>query len=448
MSATGSLHPAASPRVRLFPMAGQGPGGSPADPAGALAGGAGLERGAGSRACRFLRSLGLGAAVASTLLASMWPRAEAASSAPVVRPVGEKIEFSAPRESTTVRPSSGMELPSARSGRRDTPADGADLITSMPLPPASDVNRLRLLQELLGRRRQADGTELSLPTTGMGMKLNEGLEVDAASTRLGIDDLFERQRGRLGSEERDNEELRRSGTNPDDRLGSDRDRDRDRDWDRDRNDGRGSRDREPKSSRDSGRNGGLSESGQEKRFLPQGVGQGDDFRDALVGRGRDGDERFSPGAGERLSGSWLSGPRDRDDLLKSREERMESFRRILGGGTTVDSWLSTAGRVGPGDSSPVPGMLGGPGPGTGGGRSLGETLDARGGAAATGASGGPETGVDRSFALPSRPLELNIGAGRTALGVSDSSAAAPDAVVRPMELFQRKHDTRIPSRGF
>ena len=373
---------------------------------------------------------------------------DGASPTPAPRDPGDKIEFSVPRETGPLRPPAGQELERERFGssRRDpTPADGANIISSMPLPPATDVNRLRMLQELLGRRRgDLDSFDAGSRNAVPGMKLDDRAEVEGSATRMSIDDLFDRQRGGFGADDRGGDDGRRPGTNREDRSGRDRDRERDRDRDPEAKKADGSLGRDNRDGE--GTKARPGDSAQDQRFLPSLRARDDDFQSSLRGRRRDGDER-SPETSDRLTGRSGFGLRDVDDPMRGREERMESFRRMLGGGTTVDSWISPGSRTALGDSKPSPGGLAVPGASTSSARTLGAVLDARGGGAGAGTPAGEAT-ADRTFSMPSRPLDLNLGSGRSALGIADGSGAVPAPALKPMELFQRKHETRIPTRGF
>lgn len=376
--------------------------------------------------------------------------AAAPKAAPAPRPVGEKIEFTQPREPAPMKPMTGTDIQGRNfnSARRDAPAEGIDLLASMPLPPPSDVNRLRLLQELVGRRSLADDSNPGL-SDRVGMRLEDGMDADAGSTRISIEDLFDRQRGRLGGDADERGDNRRSGTGRDER-GSDRGRERERD-------GSGRRDSpEPPDSRDSTSSSesssgtakrGSAESGQSQRFLPDIQAREKDFRDSLLGNRREVDDTLGVSS-ERLSTRFGLGTREGEDPTRAREERMEAFRRILGGGTTVDSWLSPATRSAMGDPKAGAGGVGVPGASTGGARTLGAALEGRGGPGGMGGGPGGEMAGDRTFSMPSRPLELNLGVGPAKRGGLDSAVGSPAPALRPMELFQRKHDTRLPTRGF
>jgi hypothetical protein len=375
--------------------------------------------------------------------------AAAPGSTPSPRPAGDSIEFTQPRETTPVRPTTGGEPPGARfnSSRRDTPADGADLVSSMPLPAPTDVNRLRLLQELLGRRSQSEAFDAGVRGQ-TGMRFDDGRDMDSLSPRMSIDDLFERQRGRLGSDETESGDNRRSPGNREDRGGrGERPSDREREFDTsaDAESGSGSDNREGSGAAKTA-NRGPAESARNQSFLPDSRAGEGEFRDSLLGNRRSVDDGLA-GASEPMTTRFGLGLRDTEDPVRAREERMESFRRILGGGTTVDSWLSPGTRSVLGDAKAGPGGVGLPGGATSGARTLGAALDGRPGAGTAGAGPMVDGSPDRTFAVPARPVEMNLGVGRAASSGMDAGAAIAPAM-RPMELFQRKHDTRLPSRGF
>ncbi len=337
---------------------------------------------------------------------------------------GRKIEFTAPRETTPVRPMHGSEVRDFQSGfqRREPTSVMSDLPLGA-LPSSDDVDRRsRVLLELMEMR----AGQLRDDIGGPGVSLDDPTGEEGVSGALGIDDARARQSRR-------GDRRGQSDGEGDNSAGSDRPRGDE--FGPGRNPGAaGDLDR-------AGPNGARADSDNrrprlDESFLP-GMG-GPGFLERDLDRSRPSENFLESGRFLNRS-SFTSGSLDTE---RSRsEQRMESFRKLLPQNSRLDGLSgglgSGAGR-GPGNPT-VPGLAPG---GAGGGRTLSDALG--GGPAGL---GGNALGQDKSFAVPSRPVELDLGVGRTAARTS-AEMVAPPATPRPMELFQRKHDNRIPTRGF
>ncbi len=334
---------------------------------------------------------------------------------------GDKIEFSAPRESSVLRPESGADNREDRLNldRRDSSSVSSQIPAGMPLPAPDNVNRARLLMDLIERRNGALREDLS----GGGVALDDSTLGDRPGKGSGIDDLFERPNSRGG---RSRDDIRN------------RDKKTDRTQDRDRP-AIGENDAE-KVGGEPGE--GRSGPGMDRRgdggFLP-GLDS-----DSLMGLGAvrpDRSENFlDPGQGL----SRNVNREDRESAANARRlQRAEDWNRLLGRSSTADRLglvggkpgnnLGVAGPVGPGAGAPgAPGAAGTANPQWGG--AVAPTVDASGG--------------EKRFDLPGRSSEVELGLGRnygrTSLDQNSSTPAPP----RAMEMFQKKHNVRLPTRDF
>ncbi|MCC6234094.1 MAG: hypothetical protein IT580_15730 [Verrucomicrobiales bacterium] len=370
---------------------------------------------------------------------------------------GDKILFSSPTESISVKPLTERDLgPRPFSFQRDDLDAQSQLGSSMSTLPSPDqVNRARVLQELIERSAllySRDG--------GDSLDVEEDpLRPRSGDADLGLEDvkaMRERPSGRFPGSS-DNAE---SGTDRQDRTGPGREqgRDRDRDRDRDRLGMRLDDMRGVASSAgeglESGLNGSMDTTGRggEDRFLPTFDLSGRDDRRGM------GEERRDREGRSRSSELGRDGSRseygNRDSAETRRADGLTSFRSLISGGGRA-SEVAAPGARGAVGTLGMGNLLGvGAGGSLFGGapaanRSLSEALDARG--ATETVVNSPVDGLDgaRTPVLPSRPVDLGLNVGR------DTSSRRMDAL-RPelapppsaMELFQRKHDTRLPGRAF
>lgn len=364
--------------------------------------------------------------VVCSLLLALGASAFAADKKP-----GDKIEFSPPREGSAARPpgGTGTREPRFNFERRDSGSVDTQLPPSQPLPQPDDVNRARFLQQLIERR-----SGLSTDDSGRPAVALDDAGPGAGNEAFGIDDLFERQAGRRDREGDNRGAMERA-----------RDDSRGRDSAAGRSGGRegdgagGSEDRSG-----SGTSGDARLERRDSGFLPS-MENG-----SLVGRepgstGRP--DGFLEGGRSTGRGSWSS--RDRDDLGAARRaQRADEWNKLLGRSGTAGergslfNGIGADGRTPGGGLTLVPGLSAPGGPA----RNPAETLGSRLGGGAPAAAA--DSTADRSFASPGRSFDFDPGGGR---GVGRSlldQPAAPAATVRAMDLFQQKHDTRLPSRGF
>lgn len=343
-----------------------------------------------------------------------------------VPPAGRAVEFSPPGAgSMPVKPLTERDI-GARTFNFQTREGSAppDMSPVTMLPAADQVNQTRLLLELIERNGAFqgglwDGDEGEFGDRGPG-----------DPSRMGDDDLFAPsfRREEDGSIRRDADPGRRdTGA---DRHGAGRDNS-----DSFRGPG-GSRSDSQGDGRDSTGAMGLSDA----RFLPRMDLQR--ISDTL-----DRDRR--PGADNLLDSDRFRAPRtsglgfrDSDDE-RARTARMDAFRSLLGGASGVTSWQtapgSAAGVTGIPAAGTPSGILGVPGRGLVGG------TDLSGGLRGPGDDLPP--GAPRSLDLPGRGLDLGLpGGGPRAGGLGETLNPGPS--VRPMDLFQRKHDVRMPARVF
>lgn len=341
-------------------------------------------------------------------------------------PAGRQVEFSPPGAGTMpVKPLTERDI-GARSFNFQTRDASAppDMSPVTMLPAADQVNQSRILLELLERNGAFSGG------------LWDGDEEDRGQrTEVGIDDLFAPSARRADdpTSRRDSDRDRRNPGTDRDSAGRDT---------RDNLDGRsGSADSRPGTlgdNRDAMSQTGLSDT----RFLPamdlQRIGMDSLERDRRPGA----DNLLDPDRSRGLRSSGF-GFRDSDEE-RARTARMESFRSLLGGSSGITSWQ-------PGNVL-TPGVGGNPTIGAAPGGFLG--IPGRGPLGASELSGGspvprPEDslGASRSLQLPGRGLDLGLPSGTPRAGGFGESPN-PISTMRPMELFQRKHDARMPARAF
>jgi hypothetical protein len=367
-----------------------------------------------------------------------------------VRPEGDKIEFSPPREELKVAPLTGTDLETRTFNfqRRDSGGSLSDVPSAVALPSPDQVNRMRALQELVEQRsawaRPDDLDDLSVDTD---------FQKAGAESDLTIDDLFERQ---TGGRDRG---LQKQGEN--DAMSLERGRDREDGMDSKGRDRRGLNNRDPRDrgqDRDSRRDAdGKSDSLTDMSLKPGELRS--DATDTLRKRGEGMGPTMDPGQRERRgtsdglfefgslapkSGSFL---KDSTREGTATADRLESLRRVLG--TSAPSILGTSGmKAGAADGLGGAGVLGTMGATPGVNRNLSQSLDSRSGAnALVPTAEGPGSG-ERLTSIPNRPLGLDINTGREGFSSrSDRLQVAPVAPT-PMEMFRKKHDSRIPSREF
>jgi hypothetical protein len=146
------------------------------------------------------------------------------------------------------------------------------------------------------------------------------------------------------------------------------------------------------------------------------------------------------GVGQSGSVGWI-GTRDSDAKAKA-EERMERWRREMLGSVTA------SGQPGRGTTSgtdPLGPNLGGSQPRPGSPRSLLQNPTTLG---TTGPVGSDPSMGDRPLSVPQfTPVDLDRNVGRSTGGNSRPGIGATTPP-RPMDLFQRKHSNKIPTRVF
>ncbi len=339
---------------------------------------------------------------------------------------GEKIEFTTPAEAAPVKPLTERDLGERRFNfqSRDLNPQN-DIPTGSGLPAPDQVNQSRALQELLERGaliQRNDGSD-------DGLSGKDPLRPRGSETSMGIADLFEsRDRASgVGAESQDDGVSVRY----DDRMSFDRD-DRESRFRRDR-------DRNRDSETNGGRDNFDSKEDVDSGFLPSlnlrlGDG-GSSRRDNRDGR-RDSFLEFN-----------RSGPRnyldDRDrESVKIQSQSMESFRRMFNtglpsGNRSVNSAVRNGGAPGNGFSGPIDRL------GAGGNRNVSDALGSRD----QGVTSSPDAiGGTRGVAIPLRPVEVDLAVTRSLPKLNDHTETAP--ALKPMQMFQQKHDTRIPARVF
>lgn len=351
------------------------------------------------------------------------------SAAGAERKSGEKVEFSKPSTSRpSVRPLTERDLDEQRFSfqRRLDPAGDLPSGSAMPLSGPEQSTRAQALRALV---------ELSSAMNSDGLWENEmGDEAsqEPGDTRLSIDDLFDR---------------RMSST---DEAGRRRDNggefDRSQDDFRSRREGLdedgGRRETDGPADRNSSRNGANREDTRNEPFVPTlSLGSTRSDWSLPSDRSRGGDNFLSP---DRRTGSWLLDRNRLDDERRGREERMESFRKLLnspsgGGGVADFLGRNGLGAVGGGTVVGLPGT---------------SIPDARRGpAVGVPAIGAPAPASDplgssRNLALPARSVELDLSVGQNRPRSLGDLSPLPTTAPRPMELFRQKHDARMPGRVF
>lgn len=367
-----------------------------------------------------------------------------------LRPEGDKIEFSPPREELKVAPLTGADLEGRTFNfqRRDSGSSLSDVPSAVALPAPDQVNRMRALQELVEQRsawaRPEDLDDLSLESE---------FEKAGGESELTIDDLFERQ---SGGRDRG---IQRQGEN--DAMSLERGRDREDGLDAKGRDRRGLNNRDPRDrgqDRDSRRDpDGKSDSVTDMSLKPGEVRS--DATDTLRKRGEGMGPTMDPGQRERRGNSdglfdfGALGPKSGSFLKDSAREgtvsgdRLDSLRRVLG--SSAPSILGTSGmKPGMGDGLSGAGVLGTMGSTPGANRNLSQSLDARSGANALVPTADGQGPGERMTSLPNRPLGLDINTGREGLSSRSERQQLAPVGATPMEMFRRKHDARIPSREF
>ena len=251
-----------------------------------------------------------------------------------LRPDGDKIEFSPPREKLKVAPLTGTDAegPMFNFKRRDPGGSVSDVPSAVALPAPDQVNRMRALQELVDQR-----SAWTRPENLDEMNLEANSQKAGAESELTIDDLFERQTGRM------DRGLQRQGEN--DSMSLDRGLDRQDGLDSASRDRRGLNNRDPRDrgqERDSRRDAsGRSDSSIDMSLAPGEIRS--EGTDASRKRGDGMGPTMEPGQRERRGGSdGLSefgalGPRPGGFLKDSSRgegtgpgDRLDSLRRVLG----------------------------------------------------------------------------------------------------------------------
>lgn len=335
---------------------------------------------------------------------------------------GEKIEFTTPAEAAPVKPLTERDLGERRFNfqRRDLGPQN-DIPAGAGLPAPDQVNQTRALQELIerGALLRGDGSGDDALTG------DDPLRPRGSETAMGIDDLFERQdrnRSDYDTEDRESATFRYDDRSPSDRT--DRDsrirRDADRDGSRDRDNLEGNDDRD--SSFLPSLNLRMGEANGSRRDNREGG------RDAFLDFNRTGPRNY------------LDDP-DRA-AAKAQSQSMESFRRLFNTGLpnasrSVNATIRNGGPAVAGAPNPADRLNGG---------ANGSISDALGSRDAGLASTPEAVGASRALALPLRPVEVDLAVTRNPIRPNDRTEPAP--ALKPMQLFQQKHDTRIPSRVF
>lgn len=369
------------------------------------------------------------------LLAASLAASSAASGASSKPTPGDKIEFTVPRESLSARPDPGAETRENRFNleRRESSSVSSQLPANGPLPGPDVVNRARLLQELIEHRSGMLRDELG----GNAMSLDDPNSVDNLVGNRGIDDLFEHRPNRTDRGTRDDN--------------GNRTRDRNLDKTKDRERLRGSdNDTERASTGLAGddKSQSRTETERDRRtstFLPALD------HSSLIGRDTDraGRPESFLDASRALSRAGSLGDHDSAATMR-RAQRAEEWNRLLGRAPS-DRTFNMLGGQGPNGAQGmnanlpgVPGIPGVPGPGAG---TKPESLGSR--VAGPAVAGNDGQGPERRFDNIMRPADLELGSGRNyGRTVLDQAASAAAPTPRPMEMLQKKHDTRLPSRDF
>ncbi|MGE3309618.1 MAG: hypothetical protein AB7O66_06580 [Limisphaerales bacterium] len=385
--------------------------------------------------------------------------AASVSASGALKPEGDKIEFSPPREVLKVAPVTGSDLsgPTFNFQRRDPGASVSDVPAAVALPAPDQVNRMRALQEMIEQRNSwaRPGDLDSERDTDLNSLNSRYL---GSESELSIDDLFDRQSGKPGGG------LSRDGDSSASPYGRNREREerfdgssRDRRGmnnrnldDRSRNQDRDARDRTG-GERDPLIDGPLSVSESGADLLESGRYRRDGSGPSADPNERDRERRgaseglFEFGSRDNKMGDFLrASTRENSDT----PEHLDSLRRVLGGSANSILGTPNGTRSGFGAGAAGGGMFGMPGATPGGNRNLLQTLDSRPGAGGVvPAAEGPGTG-DRMTSLPNRPLGLELTTGREGFSSRSERMQLTAPPPSPMELFRRKHDPRIPSRDF
>ncbi len=369
-----------------------------------------------------------------------------------LKPEGDRIEFSPPRDELRVAPITGSELDrrSFNFQRRDSGGSLTDIPAAVPLPAPDRVNRLRALEELI-EKRNAWVTQ-----DGGGKELDIEIMPAGAATEFSIDDLYQR-RSAAG-------DRGRSPMNDNDTASADRKRD----------DGLGGASRDslrgdlndPRSPGIENRGGRGLEFDRDRLGVTRQDSLGRDFEsvDSIDGRDRDELSAFGRGlndTSDRLgmdrsgrlfefgslvpeSGGFV---RDPSRGVTTRDDRMDSLRRVLGGSASTILGPA-AGRTGGADPLSGSGVLGTMGAVPGANRSLSQGLDSLPGGSVNLPTPELTPAAERLTSAPNRPFSLDMNSGREGFGSrSERQTLAPPSIA-PMEMFRRKHDSRIPTRAF
>jgi hypothetical protein len=358
---------------------------------------------------------------------------------------GEKIEFTPPPEAGPVRPLQGFETEARRFGvdRRETSVN-AQLPGGTPLPAPDDVNRLRLLQQLLDRR---SGMSAGLPgdqgPAGVSLDDPEGRGMRGGTS--GIEDLFDRNA--FGGERRNRDA---GGRSAQDRAREDS-QPKDVEGDRERSvlDNRSSSATDGTGQNLQGRGQLSRERRGDDSFLPSldnGVLEGrDEGRNDRAGRG---ESFLDPGGILNRRGA----SRDLDDSAAARRnQRAEEWNKLLGRtSTTPDRGGVSGGAFGAGGllGKGVPGATAVPGMAVPGGGPSRNALEMVGARAPEGIPGDATSAVEQPLVGTSRLGAFDLGLGRTPGRSSSGQAGSATSTPRAMELFRQKHDSSIPTRGF
>lgn len=369
-----------------------------------------------------------------------------------LRPEGDKIEFSPPREALKVPPMTGndVEGPTFNFQRREPGSSVSDIPAAIPLPSPDRVNRMRALEEMIEKRNAWARSE----DVETGFDAEMDLNPESATTDFTIDDLYERRdRGlerndnrldrfgesdRLdGSGSRDNpfDRNRRDGLGPDGRSrGLNRDKDSDRDIDRTTN----AAEDDAGLSRDRDVGDPTSARRREDRMGPTRDPMGRETR----GGARDG--LFEFGSLVPKSNGLF---RDADRSTPTREDRMDSLRRVFGSSSSAILGPSAT-KVGSTDAPGGAGLQGVLGTTPGANRNLGQVLDSRTGANPVVSAAENPTVAERWSGAPNRPFGLDLTTGREGFGSRSERLTLTPPTSTPMEMFRRKHEARIPTRDF
>lgn len=369
-----------------------------------------------------------------------------------LRPEGDKIEFSPPREVLKVAPmtGTGLEGPDFNFKRRESGGSLSDVPAAIPLPAPDRVNRMRALEEMIEKRNAWARPEGSSSEFDVAIDLMP----EGSSTEMTIDDLYERRdrgldrgenrfgdsEGFDGSSQRDDgfDRSSRDGMGLEARDARSRALNRDRDIDRDLARSRDSQSDDPTSDRELNAVDSASDRRGDDRMGPTGDPLARDRR------GGAGDGLFDFGSLVPNASGML---RDPTRSAPTREDRLDSLRRVLG--TSASTVMGPAGaKSATSDILGGAGILGTMGAVPGANRTLSQTLDARPGGNSVVPAVETPSASERLTSAPNRPFGLDLTTGREGYGTrSERLTLAPPAPT-PMEMFRRKHEARIPTRDF